>query len=331
MWALAKKKGNLSLLGYRAPHNQQARSKESNNIPATLYKHNLFGCKLALCLPGISFLTAIDTKWLVGKKSSSKQKKFFIAITVNKLWPEYYIDLKWSNNPNGSQRFKHKLHCLLSLPFCASSFAAALLQMRFPVFSNVSHWLDTDSEQVEAETRHGSCWVIIATDLKCLQIVYIFCFALVFLLFLSGLIYYQSGFNLLGACKLLFYSLNLPLWYFLAYHSKTGKSLERKISKPSGHSPECANGFLEGKIIFLLEQSILKLAEGETVAFSMALSKEPSITAAHSKGQDWLCHVSPLQTLWDGGVLRNQSYQATKPLSLPQYWPHISSWEDYVM
>ena len=108
-----------------------------------------------------------------------------------------------------------------------------------------------------------------------------------FFLFLSGLIYYQSGFNLLGACKLLlFYSLNVPLRYSLAYHSMTGKSLERKLSKPSRHSPEFENGFLESKIIFLLEQSILKFTEGETMAFSMALSKEPSITAPRGGGED---------------------------------------------
>lgn len=178
---------------------------------------------------------------------------------------------------------------------------------------------------MEAETRHSSCWVIIATDPKCLQIAYKFCFVLFcFFLFLSGLICYQSGLNLLRACKLLqFYSPNFPLWYSLAYHSKTGKSLEKKLSKPSGHSPEFANDFPESMTIFLSEQSILKSTEDETVAFSMALSKELSITAAHAWGGDWLCYISPFQTHWDGRVLRNKSYQTMKYLSLHQYWPHI--------
>lgn len=71
----------------------------------------------------------------------------------------------------------------------------------------------------------------------------------------------------------MFYSLKLP--YSSAYHNKAEKSSQRKLFRPEGHSPEFENGFLEWKTTFLLEQSILKFTQGEAVAFSMALSKEP--------------------------------------------------------
>lgn len=40
--------------------------------------------------------------------------------------------------------------------------------------------------------------------------------------------------------------------------------------------------------------------------------------------------VHPLQTLQDSSVLRNRSCKSTKPFSLPQYWPHIRSQENYI-
>lgn len=48
------------------------------------------------------------------------------------------------------------------LSFFAISFTAVFLQMRFPVLSSISQWLDTDSEQMEAETLHSFWGAIIA-------------------------------------------------------------------------------------------------------------------------------------------------------------------------